>query len=118
MCTHLTRDATLVAMAREKNCRGRCYIVSARDRSCIMLTQRLTLACAEVNRSAEHVDAVTVSSMYNAAASGKLVKHKWRVAQHEFDSVVREFEKLRHEYTSAAVLGAPVVFRIRHGESG
>ena len=115
----LADSMRLARVTHEWNARSRAYIVAARDKTTILLSQRLAAIVAHINAHAQTpYDRVSSSGLYDitnrsTARVGPYHKRMWKVEAVPIDAAAARFNTARVAYHRASVLGRPDCYTIQ-----
>ena len=94
-----------------------CYIVQDKNRSHVMLAQKLSTIADAINQIVpERTDRVSVTGLYDIINNdnskvGGWTKHRWKVQPYTFEEAPRAFESMRQGYENALLLGSHTCYR-------
>ena len=108
---YVDKGSTLSSIVKEWNARWSAYLVADRYDGYLLVTQALHRAAKFIS-SIENADSVTATALYNAARSGHEVKFRWRVVEHDLDSVVIAFARERDRFDATLIIGNPVCYKL------
>ena len=112
-CLELARTVRVAAVRPERHARGKCYVVADRQRTLLLVCQKLGAAVDVINAGFESdLDWVNAASLYEAAQ--KRLRHgfhmrRWRVEASTRDEApaVIALERSRGPYAREVIVGSP-----------
>lgn len=91
----------MVALTRDKDARGNCYVVSDVLGTCVLCAQRLPAAAGWINEHVSPRDKVNVASLYESALHKRLVHRRFAVRKCDLSDAPRIFAQAQARMPSA-----------------